>query len=68
MLISSMDKWAGKAEVMPEYVYWEAKLSALSVRLSIFIKNDELGWIYIGKHTKIVNPKHIYLREGQSNE
>ena len=67
MLISSMEKWAGKAEVMPEYVYWEAKLSALSVRLSIFIKNDELGWIYIGKHTKIVNPKHIYLREGQSN-
>lgn len=25
------------------------------------------GWIYIGKHTKIVNPKHIYLRGGQSN-
>lgn len=22
------------------------------------------GWIYIGKHTKIVNPKHIYLRGG----
>ena len=67
MLISSMEKWAGKAEVMPECVYWKAKISALSVRLSIFIKNDELGWSYIGKHTKIVNPKHIYLREGQSN-
>lgn len=42
MLISSMEKWVGKAEVMPECVYWKAKISALSVRLSIFIKNDEL--------------------------